>query len=235
MSLSIELESVAKHFGEIQAVRRIKDQIGPHSKIALIGHNGAGKTTLVNMIATLSRPSDGKIHYLLDGKPLKKRLEIRNRLALLSHESMLYADLTVLENFIFFSRLYKKSWDKNRIVDHLSEVGMGQFTNRLVSACSRGMVQRLCFARTRIHAPDLYILDEPFSGLDIGGVDRMKSLLQKHSGNMLIVSHDIQHCYDLADEFWIFKRGKRLHKLHKSETSQKALEEHFRASLPREL
>ncbi|MCB1051768.1 MAG: ABC transporter ATP-binding protein [Acidobacteria bacterium] len=235
MSFRVHLEAVSKNFGEVQALHPLTAQLGPGERIALMGHNGAGKTTLLTVIASLSKASTGNVHYLDGDRELKKKPEIRQRLSLLSHQPMLYPDLSILENFLFFSRMYDLGLSKDAILDHLDAVGMSGDPNRLVRACSQGMTQRLAFARAMLHRPELLLLDEPFSGLDIRGIERVQKLLRDFSGTVVMVSHEVDHCHALMDEFWILRRGRLVKKLQRTQYDRAQLEAEFRSELPEEL
>jgi heme exporter protein A len=216
-SFSIELRAVSKRFGAFAALRDISARIGEGDRISLIGHNGAGKSTLLNLVATLSRPSAGDLVYRQDEKELTRKPEIRAKLSYLSHEAMLYPDLTAMENLRFAAELYHGRADDQRLHTLLERVGMARAGDRLIRTCSRGMQQRLSIARALLPEPRLMLLDEPFSGLDSEGVRRLGKLFTAEDSSWLMVTHDLEMGYTMANRFWILKRGRLTHDLRKSD------------------
>jgi heme exporter protein A len=215
LAFSIELQGVGKTFGETTALRSFSATVQEGERIGVIGHNGAGKSTLLNIIATLVRPSSGKIDFRLDGETLSNANQIRRQLSYLSHEPMLYGDLTAAENLRFVAQMYGRELDEQSLMDVLREVGMETARDRLFRNCSRGMKQRLSLARALLADPRLLLLDEPFSGLDTEGVARLRSLFSTATRSWIMVTHHLHLGYALATRFWILKRGRLLHDLHK--------------------
>ena len=213
MSFRIELENVSKRFGEFIALKNVNAEIHQGDRISILGHNGAGKSTLLNIAATLTRPSSGSVRFFDGDKELKNKVEIRKNLTYLSHEPMLYPDLTAAENLRFVARMYGCELDEAALSELLESVGMARSRNRIFRTCSRGMQQRLSLARALLPQPKLLLLDEPFSGLDNEGVSRLTKRLAGYS--WVIVTHDLELGYQMADTFWVFKRGKLVHVLKK--------------------
>lgn len=222
MDLEIRLEGIAKHFGEFTAVRSFSEVVHKGDRISVLGHNGAGKSTLLNMVATLSRPTEGEIRYILGEKELKERTDIRKTLTYLSHEPMLYPDLTAAENLRFVAGMYNKELDDDRLAALLEMVGMSFVGDRLFRSCSRGMQQRLAIARALLPEPHLLLLDEPFSGLDSEGTRRLKGLFTKEDLTWLLVTHDLPLAYEMANRFWIMRRGKLVNSVRKEDVTYEA-------------
>lgn len=219
MGFHIELEKVTKRFGEFAALRRLSATFHQGDRISILGHNGAGKSTLLNMIATLASPTEGEIHYFIDGEAVKQKLKIRALLTYLSHEPMLYPDLTTRENLRFVAGMYGVSLDDKALKELLERVGMSRAGDRLFRTCSRGMQQRLSIARALLPGPKLLLLDEPFSGLDSEGVRRLRGLFTDDHLSWLLVTHDLRMGYEMANRFWILRRGNLAHDLRKDEVS----------------
>ena len=213
MAFRIELKKVTKQFGEFTALKNVTGVIGEGDRISILGHNGAGKSTLLNVAATLSKPSSGEVHFFEDDEEIAKLQEVRKKLTYLSHEPMLYPDLTSIENLRFTARMYGVTLSEDQFTTLLESVGMGRARHRVFRTCSRGMQQRLSMARALIPKPRMLLLDEPFSGLDNDGVDRMIKLLDSFS--WVMVTHDLRMGYEMANRFWIFRRGKLVHNLAK--------------------
>lgn len=213
MAFRIELKKVTKQFGEFTALKNVTGVIGQGDRISILGHNGAGKSTLLNVAATLSKPTSGEVHFYDGDREIKNLLEVRRNLTYLSHEPMLYPDLTSIENLRFTARIYGMELTEDQFTELLESVGMGRARNRVFRTCSRGMQQRLSMARALIPQPNMLLLDEPFSGLDNDGVARMIKLLDTYS--WVMVTHDLRMGYEMANRFWIFRRGKLVHDVTK--------------------
>lgn len=217
MSFRIRLNRLEKKFGEFVALRPFSEEITTGDRISLLGHNGAGKSTLLNIIATLTRASSGETVYERDDVVLEERRRVRGMLTYLSHEPMLYPDLTALENLRFVARLNGLKPGQEELDHLLEEVGMRHHGNRLFRTCSRGMQQRLSIARALLPKPELLLLDEPFSGLDSEGVRRFSDLFLASKLSWLLVTHDLELAWIMADRFWILKRGKLIHSVRKAD------------------
>ncbi len=222
MTLSIRFHELSKQFGETIALWRVSEAIEPGDRISILGHNGAGKSTLLHMLATLSKPSSGELTFSLAGETCDDVKKLRDHLSFLSHEPMLYPDLTALENLRFINRLYQRNLSEDALRELLDKVGMSDFGDRLFRTCSRGMQQRLSLARALLPQPKLLFLDEPFSGLDRGGVERMKALFADDQMSWVLVTHHLRLGYELANRFWILHRGRLLHSLQKRDLTYEA-------------
>ena len=209
MGFRIDIEWISKRYGEFTALREVRTQFAAGERISVLGHNGAGKTTLLELIATLSRPNEGEIHYFEDDTVLKDKVSVRGNFTYLGHQPMLYPDLTALENLRFAARLYGCSEDKAHLMAGLAQVGMESEGDRLVRTCSRGMKQRIALARALLPQPRFLLLDEPFTGLDNEGVARVVELLRDRS--WIMVTHDLELGFQLASRFWILREGKLIH------------------------
>ncbi|MDJ0836067.1 MAG: ABC transporter ATP-binding protein [Acidobacteriota bacterium] len=217
MAFRIQLDNVGKKFDAFHALRGFSETVSDGDRISLLGHNGAGKSTLLNLLATLSPPSSGKISYEVDGKAVDKKPQIRDMLTYLSHEPMLYPDLTGLENLNFVARLHGIRITDEELTALLDKVGMRTARNRLFRTCSRGMQQRLSIARALLPQPQLLLLDEPFSGLDSEGIARFTELFHASDLSWLLVTHDLELAWQMANRFWILKRGKLIHSVRRDD------------------
>ena len=162
---AIEVRRLVKSFGHQVALRGVDLAVAEGEFLTLFGPNGAGKTTLLRIVASLTRPSAGTV--LLRGQDLgKAAAALRRRIGLISHNPLLYGDLTAEENLRFFARLYDLAGGAARIDAVLEQVGLAIRRRDPVRTYSRGMVQRLAIARAILHDPDIMLLDEPYTGLD---------------------------------------------------------------------
>lgn len=209
---AIEVQGVAKVFGFRPVLRGVDLSIQTGQSITLFGPNGAGKTTLMRLIATLARPTTGRI--LINGyDSLKYGNAVRAMLGVVSHRSLLYFDLTAQENLQFYARLYDLPPEQRseRITDLLEAVGLTKRAADLVQTYSRGMQQRLAIARALLHQPTIILLDEPYTGLDqdaAASLDRVLHQVRSAGRTILMTTHNIERGLAYADRVLILHRGK---------------------------
>lgn len=176
----------------------------------LFGRNGAGKSTFLRVAATLLRPSSGELFY--DGVPLSELdPRARSRIGLVSHQSFVYADLTVRENLEFYARLYGTSRDTGALLEWAD---LALRAGSPARSLSRGMQQRLAIARALVHDPPLLLLDEPFTGLDAPSSERLSDLLRRlqdtagRDTTILMATHDIERGVALGDRVLLMDAGR---------------------------
>lgn len=190
-------------------LRDINLEIGPGEFVAILGANGAGKSTLLKIIATLTHASSGQLQ--LFGKSVtRESAELRSRIGLIAHQSMLYRELSARENLRFFARLYGIAKPAERVELLLEVIGLAHRGNDPLKAFSRGMVQRVAIARALLHDPELILADEPFDGLDAPSVAATQELLAhlQHSGKTIVlVNHDIPQSLQLAGRIVVLRGG----------------------------
>jgi len=159
----IVVKKLVKRFGPITVLRELDLEISSGEFVALLGPNGAGKTTLLRILATLSKPNSGLVKVASYKLP-EQAIYVRAQLGVVSHQPLLYGDLTAEENLNFYSRLYNIASARREQV--LELVGLASRKNDLVRTFSRGMQQRLAIGRAILHSPRILLLDEPHTGLD---------------------------------------------------------------------
>jgi heme exporter protein A len=178
--------------------------------VALLGANGAGKTTLLRVLATLLRPSGGRL--LLFGDDAASRPErALARIGYVGHESACYGDLTAAENLGFYADLYGVAGAAARVAELVEWAGLDHAARRPVRTFSRGMTQRLALARALLHRPELLLLDEPFNGLDPQATAGLEALLRelRAAGHAIVLStHDVPRASALATRVAILHRGR---------------------------
>jgi heme exporter protein A len=164
----IEAHGLGKSFGASPVLRDIDFKLSPARAAMIIGPNGAGKSTLVRIFSGLCRPTAGyALIFGQDSRRLAPRY--RRRLGLLSHQSMLYPNLTARENLEFFANLYGLADAHDVAGRWLDRVGLAAAADERVRGFSRGMEQRLAAARLLLPEPQILLLDEPYAGLDPDG------------------------------------------------------------------
>lgn len=171
--------------------------------LAIFGPNGAGKTTLLKVIASLTQPTNGEISF-------KGHNRRRDGVGYVSHLSLLYNELTGMENLLFYARLFQIKDAQLRAAEMLSKMGLKEARNQPAREYSRGMKQRLTLARALLHEPQLLLLDEPYTGLDQHGCRLFTEVLRglKQEGRtILLVTHNLGEGLELCNRVMIQNRG----------------------------
>lgn len=207
----LEVKSLQKSYGELEAVKNVSFSLKPGDIFGFIGSNGAGKTTTIRMIATLLEPTSGTA--VLNGVDvLKDPMTIRKMIGYMPDFFGLYDDIKVSEYLDFFASLYDIPSRRRPLIinDVLSMTNLVGKRDAYVQSLSRGMQQRLCLARCLVHDPSLLLLDEPASGLDPRARAELKELILElgKSGKILIVSsHILPELTDFCNMVGIIERG----------------------------
>jgi ABC-type multidrug transport system ATPase subunit len=206
----IVAEGVRRTFAGVSVLAGVDLVVEGGESVALLGANGAGKTTLLRVLATLLRPSAGRL--VLFGEDAKLRpATALGRIGYVGHESACYVDLTAEENLAFYADLYRVPDPARRVAELVEWTGLGSAARRPVRTFSRGMAQRLALARALVHRPELLLLDEPFSGLDPRATAELEALLTtlRQSGHAVVFStHDVPRAAALATRVVMLHRGR---------------------------
>ncbi len=204
---SARLDQVSKLFGSFAALRQVSVQLEAGLCYVLIGENGAGKSTLLRILAGLLRPSHGKVKVFGNHDPH----EARERIGYMSHAPMLYDELTAQENLSYFASLYP---GRNCLspAEALRQVGLDPDLKRPLGYFSQGMRQRTSLARVLMPVPELLLLDEPFSNMDVESTRQMVELLagfRRGDRTIVITTHQRELAAPIAD--WVLAlRGGRV-------------------------
>ncbi len=198
----VRLENVEKSFGRFKALKGISFILDRSERLALLGPNGSGKTTTVKIISGQIRPTKGSLEIFG-----RKKVDewVKRKMGVVSHNTFLYEDLTAYENLKFFASLYDV--DDERIRELLHEFGLWKRRHDLVRNYSRGMKQRLSIARALLNNPELLILDEPTTGLDVEGRNRLFELLSGFNSAMIFTTHNLQEAEMICDRTVFIKEG----------------------------
>lgn len=206
---AIRTRKLSKVFGTRKAVDKVSIEVPQGAFLSIFGPNGAGKTTLLRMLSTLTRPTDGSASLM--GIDLREDPEAaRGRIGLISHNAMLYPDLTAEQNLLLYAKLYGLADPQARVMELLEAVELKHRRLDVVRTFSCGMTQRLSIARALIHDPDVVFLDEPYSGLDPHAVDIFDQLIEKQRGGrtFVMVSHDLRKGFDMCTHALVLARGR---------------------------
>lgn len=199
--LAVEVADVSKRYGRRWALARVSYALPRGKSLLLTGHNGSGKTTLLRVIATALRPTAGTVR-VLGRDVITERDTVRVDVALLSHASFLYEDLTAEQNLIVLGRLIGVPSPKDAAATLLTRVGLTRRSDNPVRHFSAGMRKRLAIARLLLKAPRIALLDEPFGELDPGGILEMEQIIGelKQSGTTLVLAtHLIEQGLNLCE------------------------------------
>ncbi len=221
----VEIKGVKKSFGAKPVLRKIDFTLRRAERLALLGANGAGKTTLLRLLACLIQPDSGTI-TLNDLDSRHDAQQIRQLVGLVAHDPFLYEELTALENLLFFGKLYALPDARERARGLLRQVGLERRMQDRVGTFSRGMLQRLAWARALLHRPLLLLLDEPETGLDQDGHVLIASLLAEHTargGSSIFTTHQLEYALASSDHLLILHGGRIALRQETSQTTLPAL------------
>lgn len=200
------IDDLVKQFGRFAALRGVSAEFLPGKLYVIQGDNGAGKTTLLRVLAGLARPTRGKVSIL-------GTHDVRSacrQIGYMAHPSLLYDELTGVENLRYFARLYGIE-DEERCSAAIRKVGIDPTLARPVGQYSQGMRQRMSLARALLNDPDILLLDEPFSNVDVHAATAMVKLLgtMRDGGKTLfLVTHQAALLDGVGDEFVSMEAGK---------------------------
>lgn len=209
----IEVRGLFKSFGSKVALGGVDLDVAEGEFLTLVGPNGAGKTTLIRILATLTKPARGSVRiagYDLAGQGT----EVRRRVGLASHQTLLYGDLSAEENLRFYGRMYEVPELEDRITALLQRVGLEHRRHDLVRTFSRGMQQRLSLARALLHDPAILLLDEPYTGLDQQAAEVLREVLValvRRSHTVLMTTHNLERGLELCNRAAILVNGRIVH------------------------
>jgi heme exporter protein A len=178
--------------------------------LTLFGPNGAGKTTLIRILATLMRPTAGRV--LIGGLDVAEcTAQVRKLIGVVSHQTFLYRDLTAEENLLLYARLYDVPDPKAEVRKALERVALGHRAGDPVRTLSRGMQQRVSIARAVLHDPAILLLDEPYNGLDQHAAANLTGILQEmalRGRTVLMTTHDLEQGLALSKRVAILSAGR---------------------------
>ena len=195
----ITISNLIKQFGRFAALRGVTAEFSGGKLYAILGDNGAGKTTLLRTLAGLSQPSSGSVAIL----GASKFHDICQQVGYMAHPSLLYDEMSGMENLEYFARLYGIT-GRTRCAEVIRSVGLDPELVRPVGQYSQGMRQRLSLARALLNDPKILLLDEPFSNVDSHSATEMVQLLARtrdRGTTVFVVTHQASLLDHAADEF----------------------------------
>ncbi|HQR47506.1 MAG TPA: ABC transporter ATP-binding protein [Thermoanaerobaculia bacterium] len=206
----IRVEGLTKAYRDLTAVENLSFAVEPGQVMGLVGPNGAGKTTTLRCLTGILPPTAGRI--AIDGFDLAERpVEAKRRLAFMPDEPRLFDHLTVADHLAFTARLSGAADAAARGAALLSELELVGKENALPAELSRGMKQKLVIACGLLHEPRALVFDEPLTGIDPGGIRRLKQTIvaRARAGAAVIVSSHLLHLVEeICDRVLILSKGK---------------------------
>ena len=205
----INVRTLSRFYGDFTAVDRISFTVNPGEVLGLVGPNGAGKTTTLRCLAGIIAPSAGTVE--IAGYDMQKDpVPAKQALAFIPDEPHLFDHLTVEEHLRFVARLYGVADAEQRIAPLLEEFEIADKRKALSTELSRGMKQKLAIACGLLHDPSVLVLDEPLTGLDPGGMRRMRETIAsraKAGASVVLSSHLLTLVEELCTRLFVIRRG----------------------------
>ena len=207
--LDIEVDGLRRSFGRREVLKGISFHLERGGFLSVFGPNGAGKTTTLRVLATLLSASAGSVRVA--GCDVREEpMRVRRAIGFISHEPMLYPDLTAHENLRFYADMYGLRESEARIAELLERLELSHRRHDVVRTLSRGMRQRLTIARAVLHRPRVLLLDEPYSGLDARAAGILDGLLAdiRAEHTFVMVTHNIAKGLELGTRVMIIASGR---------------------------
>ncbi|MCC7165882.1 MAG: ABC transporter ATP-binding protein [Anaerolineae bacterium] len=220
----IETLGLEKTYGVRQALKNTTLTIEAGQVVVLAGPNGAGKSTLLKILATLARPTRGRVAVnrieIPDGA-----MKARATIGYVGHQTLLYDELSIYENLRYYGRLYALGGLDARILEVSRQVGIDKRLDDTIRTLSRGYQQRVALARALLHNPRVLLFDEPWTGLDQNSSIVLTGLFEKARGDgatVLFSSHEFERSLVAADRALIMRNGRIIYDGARSEWTDAA-------------
>lgn len=207
----IEFQDVSKTYGATQALKNLKLSIPEGQIVGLIGHNGAGKSTTIKSLVSVINPTSGKI--LVDGLDLAShRLTIKQKIGYVADSPDLFLRLTAQEFWDLVAASYGLNMQdyENRLVDLLGLFDFAEHRYEVIETFSHGMRQKVFVIGALLSDPDIWVLDEPMTGLDPQAAFDLKQLMRAHADKgktVLFSTHVLEVAEQICDRLAILKKG----------------------------
>jgi len=222
----VRVDTLCKSFGMLQAVDGISFELRVGEFLTIFGPNGAGKTTLIKILSGLTRPTSGSA-MVAGYDVMEGDIRMRREIGVISHASCLYADLTALENLLFYAKIYGLEHPQDKANRALEEVGLKPRMHDRVRTFSRGMQQRLAISRATLHDPSVLFLDEPFTGLDLQASNVLKEHLHSlhtEKRTIIMTTHDVSCGLEMCDRVAVQAKGRFVFMKQKEEVLKESFE-----------
>jgi heme exporter protein A len=207
--LAVKADAVVKNFGETAVLRGLYLDLPTGEVTVLLGTNGAGKSTFLRILAMLTEIDSGSIS--MHGVDVAQKGPIvRAMTGSVLHSPMLYADMTIRENLMFFAEMYRLEGVDELIASITAQVGIEPRIDDRVRTLSHGFQKRVALARALMHEPQLLLLDEPESGLDSDSVEQLDRIIENYKSmgrTVVMTTHIVEHAMEIADRAVVLNNG----------------------------
>ena len=201
---------MSKSFGRTQVLRGIDLDVEWGDVLAVVGPNGSGKSTLLRLISTLTRPDDGTLSVA--GLDLSRGgREARRLMGVVTHEPLLYEDLTAYENLDFHARMFGLDRARERVRSAAETMGVSDRLHHRVGTLSHGLRKRVSIARALLHQPRILLMDEPESGLDQAALGMLDSLIADRTDpyrTVVMTTHNLDRAVETAGSMAVLASGR---------------------------
>ncbi|WMJ80005.1 ABC transporter ATP-binding protein [Clostridium sp. MB40-C1] len=208
--VSMEVKDLEKSYGKTKVLKQISFDINEGEITILAGPNGAGKTTTIKCILSLLKKDNGDV--FIYGKSIKDK-QVRERLAYIPENPDIYPYLTVWEHLKFIALAYcLENWQE-KAMKILEMFNILDKKNEISKNLSKGMKQKVSISMALLHEPKIFLIDEPFIGLDPKGIKDFKDILKilRDEGKTILIStHILSSIEEISDRLIIMKKGKIL-------------------------
>ena len=208
----VEMKNIYKKYGDFLASDNVSFGVEKGKLVALLGPSGSGKTTLLRMIAGLETPNSGDIY--IDGKRVNDIPASKRGIGFVFQNYALFRYMTIYDNVAFGLELQKmpKKLIKERVTKLLEMTGLSGLEKRYPNQLSGGQQLRTALARIMAYEPEVILLDEPFSALDLYLKDRLEQevlqMLESYMGTVIMVSHNRDEIYRFSEELFVMDKGR---------------------------
>ncbi|MDP6063256.1 MAG: ABC transporter ATP-binding protein [SAR202 cluster bacterium] len=206
---AIEARGLYKSYGRAGVLKGLRLDVPWGEVVVVLGSNGSGKTTLMRILATLTRPDGGTVQVAgLD--PYKLGRQVRSQIGVVTHDPLLYDDLTGYENLRFMTRMFGLDRAGERIEAAAGRLGLSARLHQRVGTLSHGLKKRFTIARALLHDPKILLMDEPESGLDQESQTTLDTLIRDPAASfrsVLITTHSPERAAAMGDRVAILARG----------------------------
>ncbi len=212
---ALEVRNLTKKFGDLVAVDRVSFEVEKGEIFGFLGPNGAGKTTTLRMIYGVLQPTEGDV--LVNGVSVRKDPEGAKRsLGVMPEDTGLYARLTAEENLLYFGKLrgMPEAELRRSIPEILERLGLLEKRYVLADKLSKGMKRKLAFARAVLHNPEILLLDEPTSGVDVMSAREIRAMISEYAsqgGTVVLSTHNMWEVQQLCHRVGIINRGRLIY------------------------
>jgi len=197
------LGSLFSKYQSFSALNKVSFSVNKGEILGLLGPNGSGKSTLIKIITGLLQPSSGSV--TINGKPPEKQKQL---IGLVLGPNLLYHRLTGYDNLEYYGKLYSVQDIDSKIHKLSRFFGIKDWLDEYVEHYSEGMKTKLTLARALLHNPELLVLDEPTTGLDVKTSNDIRKRISALGTTVILTTHDIEEAKELSDRIIILRKGK---------------------------